>query len=401
MKLIQFGAGNIGRSFIGQLFSLAEWEIVFIDIDEKIVNELNKKRCYNVEIKNEVSETILVENVRGVLVDDYEAVSNEVADADLISTAVGKNALPYIIKPLAFGLKKRQIINKKNALDIIICENIRNASLFFRNLLKNELPPDYPLDKLVGFVETSIGKMVPIMKEEDKKNDLLLVYAEAYNTLIVDKKGFKGKIPEIPEIEAKENIKAYVDRKLFIHNLGHAVLSYVAFVFGKKYKYIWEAAFDNKICKIAKNAMWESGWALIKEYPYEFNEKNIGEHIDDLLSRFKNRGLGDTIYRVGRDLQRKLGPEDRLVGAINICIKQGIIPKNISLGLASALFFKGVDENGKMYDNDILFHEREVSKGVDHVLKNICKLKSKKIIEIIRKYYEKIKIGERFINGDF
>lgn len=41
------------------------------------------------------------------------------------------------------------------------------------------------------------------------------------------------------------------------------------------------------------------------------------EHIDDLLYRFKNKALGDTIFRVGCDLTRKLSAEDRLAGAIH------------------------------------------------------------------------------------
>ena len=74
----------------------------------------------------------------------------------------------------------------------------------------------------MGLVETSIGKMVPIMKTEDLEEDPLLVYAEPYNTLILDRKGFLGDIPHIEEFALKDNIKAWVDRKAFIHNLGHA-----------------------------------------------------------------------------------------------------------------------------------------------------------------------------------
>jgi len=399
MKLVQFGAGNIGRSFIGQLFSTAGWEVVFIDIDKRIIHELNRRGCYNVEIKDKNPSIILVKNVRGVMGNDYDAVKREVIDANLISTAVGQKAIKAIIRPLALGLKERWEIardngsdnDSNNAIDIIICENIRNASSILKSMLQEELPKEYPIDRLVGLVETSIGKMVPIMREEEKKRDPLLIYSEAYNTLIVDKKGFRNKIPLIPNLEPKDNMKAWVDRKLFIHNLGHAVLSYIAFVFKDEYSHIWEAAFDNDLYRVTKSAMWESGMALIEEYPDEFNKKNIGDHIDDLLLRFKNPTLGDTIYRVGRDLLRKLGPEDRIVGSIKLCLKHSILPKNIALGLASAMFFKATDENGKRYANDIVFHEREISKGIEHVLKNVCKLENSEVINIIKDYYERIK----------
>ena len=40
--LIQFGAGNIGRSFLGQIFARNGWEVVFVDVDELLLKELNQ-----------------------------------------------------------------------------------------------------------------------------------------------------------------------------------------------------------------------------------------------------------------------------------------------------------------------------------------------------------------------
>ncbi len=390
MKLVHFGAGNIGRSFVGQLFSRAGWDVVFIDIDRRIIDELNKKRQYKVMVKDKEQETIVVKNVRGVYAMDLEKASNEVMEADLVSTAVGKDALSGLIQPIARGLERRKNKSPSRPLDIIICENMINAASFFKECLRRELSRNFPIEKYVGLVETSIGKMVPIMSEKDRRRDPLLVFAEAYNTLIVDKNGFQGMIPDIPGIDPKENMKAFVDRKLYIHNMGHAVLSYTAFVFRKKYRFIWEAAYDKELHGITKNAMWESGKALVKEYPDEFNEKNIEENIDDLLLRFGNRALGDTIYRAGRDLYRKLGPDDRLTGSVMLCLKHDIFPKHIALGIACALFFEAVDDRGEMFEKDIAFHEKEIPKGTDHVFKNICKMENKAIKEIIKYYYDNI-----------
>ena len=264
MKLVQFGAGNIGRSFIGQIFSRALWEVVFVDIDSDIIDALNRNRRYTVEVKDRVPRTIVVENVRGVSALDVDKVRDEISVADIIATSVGQQALPRIMNPIAQGLLKRQQLSSDRPLDIIICENMQNAALFFKTALKKELPDGFPFENIIGLVETSIGKMVPIMEDRDRKSDPLLVFAEAYNTLIVDKLGFKGPIPDIDELDPKDNIKAYVDRKLFIHNLGHAILSYTSFVFKKEYRYIWEAAFDRDISAITEKAMWESGKALIK-----------------------------------------------------------------------------------------------------------------------------------------
>jgi mannitol-1-phosphate 5-dehydrogenase len=395
MKLVQFGAGNIGRSFIGQIFSKAGWEVVFVDIDPAIIEALNGKRRYTVVVKDRVEETIVVQNVRGVLASDPEAVSAQIAGADLLATAVGQGALPRVIKAIAAGILERRRLSPGRPLDIVICENMRGAASYFRRALAAELPRGFPLDEYAGLVETSIGKMVPIMGEEERRRDPLLVYAEAYNTLLLDRKGFKGPVPRVPNLDPKENMKAYVDRKLYIHNLGHAVLAYVSFAFRPAYRFVWEAAADRDLQAVTRAAMGESGRALVAEYPEEFDGRAMSAHIDDLIARFGNQALGDTIYRAGRDLARKLAPDDRLIGAVRLCLAHRVEPKAVALGVASAFFFRGVDEKGMMFESDRLFQEREASKGFDHVMKSVCGLQNPSALAVIGEHFAKLLAGER------
>lgn len=221
-KIVIFGAGKIGRSFIGQLFSRGGYEVVFIDVYQRIIDELNIRKNYNVIIKSDKEDIINITNVRGVHGDDASAVAFEVATAALLAVSVGLHGLNSIIPLLTKGLQQRFAIDEKSALDIIIAENMLNADAFFRDELRKIMPNDYPFDQLVGLVETSIGKMVPIMLKKDVEEDILQVFAEPYNTLILDRKAFKNPIPQIFGLSPKENMKAWVDRKLFIHNLGHA-----------------------------------------------------------------------------------------------------------------------------------------------------------------------------------
>ena len=399
MKLVQFGAGNIGRSFIGQLFSKAGWDVVFIDIDEHVIDELNRRGEYRVEIRDRDPETITVTNVRGVSGNDPEKVSDEVSTADLVATAVGKKALPHIMQPVASGLQKRQVRNPGNVLDIVICENMLEGARIFREGLAAHLPVDFPLEHLTGFVETSIGKMVPIMSERDRAEDPLLVYAEAYNTLILDRKGFKGEVPDVSGLDPRDNIKAYVDRKLFIHNMAHGVTGFVSHVFRPSYMYVWEAAKDPEIQTIVREAMWESGEALLEEYPHEFDRASIDTHIEDLLGRFQNEALGDSIYRVGRDLYRKLGPDDRLIGSISLCLRNGIMPNRIVLATACALFFDAVDAEGNTLESDRLFHEKESSHGSAHVLEHVCRLDDSVSRALIERYHRAINGGNRDLSS--
>lgn len=202
-SILIFGAGKIGRSFIGQLFGRAGYEVVFADIDQTLVDELNRRKSYPVVIKGKTEETLMIRNVRAVSVLNEEAVKEEIVRTSIMAVSVGKNALEKIIPLIGEGLKLREKHTPGRPLDIIIAENMRLASEFMRSRLTELLPRNYPLDKRVGLVETSIGKMVPIMTEEDLKEDPLIIFAEPYNTLIVDKGGFKGPIPDIPGLSPK------------------------------------------------------------------------------------------------------------------------------------------------------------------------------------------------------
>jgi len=377
LKLAQIGAGNIGRSFVGQLFSRAGYEVVFIDIDERLVSLLNERRQYIVEIRDVHPETIVVANVRAVNADDPKRSAEEIATADVAATAVGQGALPQVYPMLAGALLRRHEL-RLGPLDIIICENVRNVAEIMTAGLQQHLPVGFPLGDNVGLVETSIGKMVPIMTDEERAQDPLRIFAEAFNTLIVDIRAFKNGVPLVPGLEAKENMKAYVDRKLFIHNLGHAALGYLTHLTAPEIVYTYQAVEDAGLRAATRAAMWESARALIMKYPAEFTEENQGQHIEDLLRRFGNRALRDTIFRICRDLPRKLSPEDRLVGALHLCAEQGTAAPWIETATAAALIFRGKDERGGTLEKDRQLAELVETLGAEVVLKDICGLNPEK-----------------------
>ncbi len=374
-KLVMIGAGNIGRSFVGQIFSRAGYEVVFVDVSQEIVNALNERGQYTVEIKDRDPKEIVVENVRGIDGRNTRAVAKELATCRVAATAVGPAALPYIYPNLAAGLVRRREAGN-GPLDVIICENMRNAAEAMYEGVSDHLPGDFPVREMLGAVETSIGKMVPIMDEEIREQDPLLVYAEAYNTLICDAKGFLNEIPDVPQLAPKQNMKAYVDRKLFIHNLGHALCAYFAHLEAPDLVYTWEAVQHPTVGPATREGMMESARALIEAYPDEFDEKNQREHVDDLLQRFENRALGDTIYRVGRDVRRKLGREDRVIGALRFDARWDTDAPYTALCAAAGMRFRAVDENGEMYENDRDFAEHVYPEGAEYVLREVSNLHS-------------------------
>lgn len=354
-KIVIFGAGKIGRSFIGQLFGIGGYKVVFVDVDPEIVARLNSQGCFRVIIKGEKDEEIIVRNVQAISAFDIQKVVEAVSTAGILAVSVGKNALEKVIPVIAAGLELRYSQNFNCPLDIIIAENMREAGDFMKEQLIKNLPSDFPIEKLVGLVETSIGKMVPIMTLVELEKDPLLVYAEPYNTLILDGKGFKSPIPDIKGLAPKSNIKAWVDRKAFIHNLGHATASYYGFYRHPAAVYMYEILDDIEVFRYTREVMLQSADILKTAYPLDFTTVDLEDHIDDLIFRFRNKALQDTIFRVGQDLVRKLSIDDRFMGSINLAVQYRKPYDMILKAMSYGLCFRAKDEAGNNFPSDITF----------------------------------------------
>lgn len=333
-KAIQFGAGNIGRGFAGQLFSESGFEVVFVDVVADLVRLLNERRSYPIRLAQEKPEIVTVANVRAVSGLDVPAVAEEIRTADLMCTAVGVNVLPRIAPTIAAGVKARADDGVEAPVNIIICENLQNMGPFLKREVAAALPEQYHayLDEKIGFVESVVGRMVPVQKHA---NDPLLVVVEPYKHLPVAKAGIKGDFPEIVGVEPRENFQAFVDRKLYAHNAGHAAAAYFGYLRGCEF--IYQAMGDPRINAAVRALLAETGRALIAKHGFDPVEHQA--HVDDLLSRFANVALGDQVSRVGGDPVRKLGPEDRLVGAAKLICECGEFPANVCKAIAAGLHF--------------------------------------------------------------
>jgi mannitol-1-phosphate 5-dehydrogenase len=382
-SILIFGAGNIGRSFIGQVFARGGWRVTFVDVDRALVDALNEFGSYRVVIRREGApdDELMVENVRAIDGRDGAAVSRAVAQADCLVSSVGKAALPRIIPALAAGLleRVRAAVSEGGSprpLDIILAENDRDAADTLRRGLGELLPADFPLGARLGIVETSIGKMVPLMRAEDLKADRLQVFAEAYDTLILDRKGFLGVLPEVEGLKPVDSIRAYVDRKLFVHNLGHAAVAYLGYESDPSIRFVEKALGLPGVREGARRAMTEAAAALAAEYPDTLDTQGLAEHIDDLLSRFANEALGDTLHRVGRDLFRKLGRSDRIVGAALLCERQALPWSGIARVFSAALTFRAPGENGDIFPADEDFARLLADRGTGGILGAVCGLEA-------------------------
>jgi len=335
MKAIIYGAGNIGRGFMGQIFSRSGYELAFIDTALPVIEGLRREGRYPLRILGEgSSKDIWIEGVSVIDGGNAEDAADAIARADIMATAVGVRVLPLIAPVLAAGLKKRFARNK-GPLNIIICENLVGADTVLGGLIKEHLSGEEQkiFDERVGLVEASIGRMVPLQTVEMQDGNPLRVCVEAYGFLPVDKAAFKGEIPSLAGMCPFDNFDFYIQRKLFIHNMGHGICAYLGMIRGDNF--IYQAVSHTGILFIAQNAMMESAVAL--SAGFNASLADLYCHIQDLLRRFSNKALGDTCARVGADVIRKLGSKDRFIGALHCCTGEGINPVYISAGAAAAL----------------------------------------------------------------
>jgi len=392
-KIVIFGAGRIGRSFIGQLFGCSGYKVVFVDVDTTIVRLLNERKSYRVVIKGEHTEEIIVPNISAIHASDKQQVAEAVCSAGIAAVSVGKFALEKVIPVISTGLQLRMKHNPYFPLDIILAENMRSAADFTKEELLKHLPEGYPVDTLVGLIETSIGKMVPIIPNAEIEKDPLVVFAEPYNSLILDGKGFKTPIPDVKGLAPKSNIKAWVDRKAFIHNLGHATVAYYGHFLHPLMTYTYEILEDRKVFDFTRKVMMQSAEVLNRVYSEDLPMKELESHVDDLLNRFRNRALQDTIFRVGQDLIRKLGPDDRFMGAIQLAREEMMPYDLIVKAMAYGFFFDAIDEAGKPYAADDEFLA-SVSADIETALKgklNMNNTDHKDIIRTLQNLYLQIK----------
>ena len=360
MKAIMYGAGNIGRGFMGALLSQSGYEVTFIDVAEKVVDILHTKHEYPVRIvSNSGHEDIVIKNVDAINGNNMQAVESAIAKADIMATAVGVNILKFIVPNIVAGLRKR-FSESDRPLNIIICENLMDANKVLEKMLKEQLTKAECalFDVRVGLVEASIGKMVPVQTPDMQDGDPLRVCVERYGFLPVDKDAFVGDVPKVRSMIPFSPFDFYIKRKLYVHNMGHATCAYLGLYTGLEY--ISESIDDADTCLIVQNAMCESALALSKKYGVAVED--IMKHIQDLLMRFTNKALKDTCKRVGGDPKRKLSPADRLIGSSSLCLEQGITPAFICVGVAGAVYEFLKEEGSELTENNALRVLGDVSK---------------------------------------
>jgi len=381
--VVIFGAGQIGRGFIGDICSGSGYSLIFVDVDENMVRTLNEKKEYPLWFLGDVKSERKITGFSALSFSETEKIAEAISGTELAFTAVGVNNLRSLAPLIAAGIKKKSAEKPESHLNIVICENLLGSAKILKESVEKHLEghPLSFLNEKTGFIETVVSRMVSPLPESLRKEQPLLVTVEPYNVLPVDKKKFRMEIPAVKGFYPVENLFPYEELKLFMHNLLHACLAYTGYL--KGYQYIWETLEDGDIKKVLDGVMNEAKSALMKKH--RFDTAEIENYITDLIKRFGNKLLGDTVYRVGRDPLRKIGANDRIAGAIKLCLSHDIFPENICFVMACCLCYN--------YPYDLKAVEMQEilrGKGVLFVLKEISGISEEKVLNRITEDYNGI-----------
>jgi len=370
---IQFGAGNIGRGFMGQLFWEIGYRTIFIDADSELVKTINRQSKYPLKLldaytKKEID--LVIDNIEAIDAKDTGSIVKNIKNADVICTAVGEGPLPMIAPAISKGLDAR-FKGDGDPIDIYLCENNLHAASILKEKVLESTAVNMRdiLEKKAGFAGMVVARMVPTASDRFGIEDRLFAVADSYHKLIYDGSAVRGRRLPIEGMEPASNFTAVFERKLYTLNMVHAALAYLGYL--KGYSYVHEPFGDSQLNPIIEKAMDEISEGLLKKYDRDLDRGQQNEIIKDTKIRFGNPLLLDPVTRVARDPLRKLGPKDRLIGSAGLCMEQDIFPENISHICGAALNYD--------YANDrraVELKKMIEEKGIEKILKKVTGLDS-------------------------
>ncbi|WDL99072.1 mannitol-1-phosphate 5-dehydrogenase [Alicyclobacillus sp. ALC3] len=331
---VHFGAGNIGRGFIGLLLHHAGYEVVFADVVPGLVEQLDRDRMYRVLTLDEQVEEAHVTGVRAVLIGSPDCV-REIALAEVVTTAVGLGNLDSTAAVIAEGLRLRREQNAESLLNVLACENAVRATSTLRDAVLRHVGDRADLQTWiadhVGFADVAVDRIAP--NREGYATLPLDAVVERFFEWDVEKAGLVAPL-KVPGATLVDELDPYLERKLFILNSAHATAAYAGY--HKGLPTILEAMRDKDIARLVEAVQLEAAAALAVRHK-SLTLPALTHYAESVRARFLNPHIHDQVERVGRDPLRKLSAPDRLVSPLLLAQKAGLptpaLIEAIALGL--------------------------------------------------------------------
>ncbi|WP_217183321.1 mannitol-1-phosphate 5-dehydrogenase [Streptomyces sp. AC495_CC817] len=336
MKAVHFGAGNIGRGFVGLLLHQGGYEVVFSDVADALVEAIDAASSYTVHEAGPGGVDHVVTGFRAVNSRvDPDAVADEVATADVVTTAVGPTVLRFVAPAIVEGLRRRA--EGAEPLQVMACENAIGATDQLRAEIADAAGAD--ADDLLAravFANTAVDRIVPAQAPGQGVD----VTVEPYVEWAIESAPFGGSLPSIPGAHFVDDLGPYIERKLYTVNTGHAATAYFGARAGAAT--IAEALADPEVARRVEAALEETSAVLSAEHGLDPAE--LAAYRAKILERFRNPELEDSVRRVGRQPLRKLSRHERFIGPAALAAERGLPSDALLAAVGAALEFVDADD---------------------------------------------------------
>ena len=331
MKAVHFGAGNIGRGFVGLLLHEGGYELVFSDVAAPLVDAINAVDSYTVHEVGEGGRDTVVTGFRAINSAEHpQEVVDEIATADVVTTAVGPTILKFVAPHIVAGLGHRD--PSAPPLQIMACENAINATDLLRDLMKESAGDAWEaVSAYAVFANTAVDRIVPAQPDGAGVD----VTVEPFFEWAIESPPFGDEPPVIPGAHFVDDLGPYIERKLFTVNTGHATTAYFGAQAG--IETIAASLADERIAARVAAALEETSALL--EAKHGLDPADLAQYRATILARFRNAALPDTVWRVGRQPLRKLSRHERFIGPAAEAAERGLPVEALTAAVGALLAF--------------------------------------------------------------
>ncbi|MGI2328375.1 mannitol-1-phosphate 5-dehydrogenase [Planococcus sp. YIM B11945] len=381
MKALHFGAGNIGKGFIGYLLNKTGYEVCFVDVNQQMVDSFNETNRYVFELLDDSQTEIAVSPVSALnSLTQEEQVIEAIAKADLITTSVGVQNLSRIAPVLSKGLLKRQRENK-NKIDILANENAINAS----STLKQEIAQLVSASEMeeinafAGFPNTAIDRLSLSKTTDD--GEIALV--EPFYEWVINKSEMTNlDLPSIQDALYVEDLKPYIERKLYILNMGHATTAYIGFLANEAT--IQSALEKPAIEQFVRETLEEASHYI--HHTFGITHEELHLFIEKILKRFQNKNISDDVFRVGRSPIRKLSFNERLTQPARELAELGLPVGHLAIAVAAAFLFDNPQD-----EESAALQAYIQENGIEKAIPHFTQIENQQLVKRISENYNRLK----------
>ena len=367
MSCVIFGAGKIARGFVGHLLFMSKIDFIFVEKVDALADLINERGQYTVNILGDSSKNTVVTGAKCLKFSEADAIADAIAEADCIFDAVGGKNLGEIVPFLISGIEKRAKVNPK-PMNIVTCENWKLPADILRRGISEGISEDARafFEANVGITEAVIMRSAIESTPDMLAKDPLVVNAQDFWEFPYDASRLKAPMPEgmICQKPIYE-FTGFLERKFYTYNAANGTTSFVGALLG--YKYIADAAHDERILKLLDGVYTETATALSKKHNFPFDEQWAFTRTS--LRKLQDRNIVDYIERNARDPMRKLGKDDRLVGSARLCLEYGVKPESLATAIACAMHYEEPTD-----EFAVTLKAMRENEGYDAILSKVCSL---------------------------